>query len=154
MRKFCCMLVGLIMSAGVAAAEMSRAEKQAWETLDAQIALSVSGKYAEAAKYFHPELTLWGPLRPVPATRDERGMRMLELEDEHSNSTTLAHTLTPITVNVVGDTAVINALLELLVQPSEGAEPQRIRVLLHNTWVKGGDGWQLLATYNSRFGGD
>ena len=154
MRTIICTVTMLLLSVAANASEMNSEEQQAWDTLESQLDLSVYGKYEEAEEYFHPELVFWGPDSRVPFTVSESGRRMLELERDNSNGKTLTHTLTPITVKVVGNTAIINALLELLNQASEDAEPERVQVILHNTWVQDGGKWRLLATYNTRLGGE
>jgi hypothetical protein len=154
MNKTIYALIGLLFSTSVHAADMSGPEQKAWDTLEAQLNLSVYGKYKDAEKYFHPALTFWGPYSPVPFQSSESGRRMLELGRDNSDAQNLAHTLTPITVKVVGDTAIINALLVVLVKPSEKAEPERRQSILHNTWVNEDGDWQLLATYNTLLGGD
>ena len=126
----------------VQAAELTGAEAAVWNALETQIGLGRSG--GDASAYIHPEMIPWGPNTPVPAVRS--GLN--QIARQNSNVVNLSHSLTPITVKVVGNTAIINALLIVLEKEGD-AEPTRRRTILHNTWINEGGQWRLLATYNT-----
>jgi len=139
----------LILTVTLYAGELTDAEKEVLETLNTQLGHSFAGEYDEDAKYMHPKGVFWGAYSPVPVPASEEGQRLWKLEQENSLIEYLGFEIVPLTVSVVGNTAILNVYLNVLMKPKPDSEPVRRQMLLHNTWVKEKGGWLLLATYNT-----
>ena len=109
-------------------------QKAVWQALEAQIAHYSEGEYAQHDAYLHPSIVMWMPEYPV-------SWRFGDFVMEPGPD--LAHQLFPISVVVVGDTAIVNAYWRRA--RSDGEQTWR----LHNTWIREGKQWRLLAFYNT-----
>lgn len=109
-------------------------QQAAWQALEAQIAHYSAGEYAQHEAYLHPSLVTWTPDYPVP-------WRLGEFVMEPGPD--LEYQLFPISVVVVGDTAIVNAYWRRA--RTDGDQIWR----LHNTWLRENDQWRLLAFYNT-----
>ena len=126
---------------------MTSDEREAWATLSDQIEAGVAGNWDTVATYFHSEYVTWGATLPIP---HPRSMATDQIEFLLAGAVEyLAYDLLPLTVNVVGDTATINAIFRSAVRSAPGAQPSELHMRLHNTWIRTDDGWKLLSNYNT-----
>ena len=142
-------LSGILLACSIPlqAQEFSMQQQQAWTALEEQIALAQNGDWEEHSKYIHPDVSFWGPDTPVPIGQNAKGLDLWQIELDQSGKA-IGHNLTPISVLVRDDVAIINFYLEALREASDGSV---VRTALrgHNTWKKDDNRWRLLATYNT-----
>ena len=139
----------LILTVTLYAGDLTEEEKEVLETLNTQLGHVFAGQIDENTKYLHPRFVHWGTFSPVPAPDSEAGRRLWKLERDNSSAEHLGFEIVPLTVVVVGNTAILNVYLNILMKPKPDSEPVWRQVLLHNTWVKEKGRWLLLATYNT-----
>ena len=149
MKYFISTIAILILAAPLYAGELTTEEKEVLDILNTQLGYAFAGEVDENAKYMHPKLVLWGAYSPVPAPASEKGQRLWKLQRANSSVEYLGFEIVPLTVVVVGNTAILNVYLNILMKPKPDGEPVWRQNLLHNTWVKEKGGWLLLATYNT-----
>ena len=109
------LIVTLFFISPVFAQNWNADQKAVWQALEAQIAHYSGGEYAQHDAYLHPSIVMWMP----------------------------EYQLFPISVVVVGDTAIVNAYWRRA--RTDGEQTWR----LHNTWIREDDEWRLLAFYNT-----
>lgn len=127
-------ILAALASVPASAEDWNEDQRSVWEALEAQIGHFSAAEYDKNETYIHPSLVLWMPEYPIP-------WRFGEFVMEQGPD--LEYQLFPISVVVVGDTAIINAYWRR--QRSDGEQLWR----LHNTWVREDDKWRLLALYNT-----
>ena len=139
----------LILAATLYAGEFTKEEKEVLETLNTELSHVFADEIDEEAKYNHPRAIYWGTRSPVPAPASEKVEELWKLQRANSLVKYLGFKIVPLTVVVVGNTAIINAYITVLVKPTPDSEPVWRQSLLHNTWVKEEGRWLLLANYNT-----
>ena len=130
------------------AQDFSEEEQEAWSTLETQLNHAYAGEWDRNQEYLHPDLVLWGPESEVPYPMTESGQALWQTFIARSG-TVLGHELTPVTVVVDGDVAIINFYVRALVEATPGGTVEWVSWRGHNTWKKRGNRWLLLATYNT-----
>jgi hypothetical protein len=141
----------LILTVTLYAGEFTEEEKEVLEALKTQLGHWFAGEYAENAKYMHPRAVYWGTYSPIPLPDSENLRSLWKLRRDKSSEEYLGFEIVPQTVVVVGNTAILNVYLNILMKPKPDSEPVWRQNLLHNTWVKEKGGWLLLATYNTSY---
>ena len=139
----------LILAATLYAGEFTKEEKEVLETLNTQLSHVFADEFDEEVKYMHPRAIYWGTYSPVPNPASEKGQILWKLQRANSLVKYLGFEMVPVSVVVVGNTAILNVYLNILVKPTPDSEPVWRQTLLHNTWVKEEGRWLLLATYNT-----
>jgi len=122
-------------SAQTFAQEWNQDQREVWETLETQIGHYQAARFDENSKHIHDQAVFWGPDSPIPGYVSEF--------PGPDSAATRAHKLFPLSVDVHGDTAIINAYLRSL------GDQGWVSLRLHNTWIKRNGAWKLLATYNT-----
>ena len=132
-------------SVNAGAQELTKEQEEPWSALEKQIALFLKRDWEKHDEYIHPKAIIGGDDFPMPVTADR-----LKKYDEAlfaDSDEVMAHYLTPVTVTVVGDVAIINAYCQVLTKKDSKKLESTWR--LHNTWKKENGRWRLLATYNA-----
>ena len=137
----------LALAPHLTAQNFTAEEQEAWSALETQLTLAYTGEWDKEREYLHPDLVLWGPESPVPYPTDPSSP--LWRTDFSRSGTVLGHELTPVTVVVDGDVAIINFYVRYLLEESPGGAVEWVSWRGHNTWKKRGNRWLLLATYNT-----
>ena len=136
----------ICLGSGVFGQELTKEQKEPWETLKRQVGLYLQRDWEEHDKHIHPKIVDWGDQTPSPIHFDDEAKKYWE-EVESGLDKVVAFHLVPVSVVVVDDVAIINAYLHTLTKP-DGESVQSI-FRLHNTWKKEDGRWRLLATYNT-----
>jgi ketosteroid isomerase-like protein len=127
--------------------EMTEEQKEVWDTLEEQVALDMKKDVEAEKKFIHPKACLWGDQSPVPFSPSEKAnsyyKAWLAAQDD-----IVSHLMTPVSVVVVDEVAIVNFYLKILTKDDEG-EHEELVIRGHNTWKKEGDRWLLFATYNT-----
>ena len=138
----------LVLPPQLMAQNLSEDEQEAWSALETQLAHGYAREWDKNQEYMHPDLVLWGPESPVPYPITESGQALWQTAFGRSG-TVLGHELTPVSVVVDGDVAIINFYVRFLLEATPGGEVKWVSWRGHNTWKKRGNRWLLLATYNT-----
>ena len=132
-------------AAPLSAQELSKEQMGPWSALNTQVSLFLKRDWDEHEKYIHPQAIIAGDDLPAPVT-DKRLIKYTKIMFDNSEKV-LAHYLTPVTVTVAGDVAIINAYAQVLTE--KDGERTESTYRLHNTWKKDDGRWRLLSTYNA-----
>ncbi len=146
-RMLAAVVAVLTLAPHLMAQNFTEEEQEAWSALETQLALAYTGEWDREREYLHPDLVLWGPESPVPYPTNTEGPLWRTVFER--SGTVLGHELTPVSVVVDGDVAIINFYVRFLVEVTPGGEVEWFSWRGHNTWKKRGNRWLLLATYNT-----
>lgn len=128
--------------------ELTEEQKGPWNTLEEQVAFDMKKDIDGEKKFIHPKASFWGDQSPVPISPSPKVYsyykKWLEGQDD-----IVTHRLSPVSVVVVDDVAIINFYLHILTRDDEDNQEEMI-IRGHNTWKKENGHWLLLATYNTK----
>lgn len=140
------LLVGLCF-VSTFAQNWSAEEKEVWQVLEDQISTGVKGDLETMwEKYIHPDCSLWSSEIAVPI--DLQSAKKLDTARFQLGMKYHAFTLTPLTIKVYDDFAILNFYVFGYHSEPGSDEIKRHSVRLHNTWKKENGRWLLLATHN------
>ena len=125
--------------------ELTEEQQGPWSALQQQVALFIKQDWAEHDKYIHPKAIFGDEDWPAPVT----AVRMQKYTEAlfKDADEVVAHYMTPVSVTVAGDVAIINCYLQILRKKDGQSVESTLR--LHNTWKKENGRWQLLSTFNA-----
>ena len=137
-----CFSLGVL---GVNAQELTKQQNELWSALERQVDLWLKEDWANHEEYIHPKAIGWDDNLPAPvsATRVMDYVKALRMGADE----VVSHYLTPVTVTVVDDVAIINCYVRVLTKQDGALLESTYR--LHNTWKKEDGRWLLLATCNA-----
>jgi ketosteroid isomerase-like protein len=138
----------LALAPQVMAQNLTDEEQEVWSILETQLGHAYAGEWDASREYLHPDIVLWGPESEVPYPFTESGDALWQTFNTRSG-TVLGFELTPVTVVVDGDVAIINFYVRYLLEATPGGDVEWLSWRGHNTWKKSGNRWLLLATYNT-----
>lgn len=127
--------------------ELTEEQLEPWNTLEEQVALDMKKDLKGERKFLHPKACFWGDDSPVPVRASDKSFSYYEKWMDGQDEV-VAHLMTPVSVVVVDDVAIINFYLHILTRDDED-EQEELIIRGHNTWKKEKDRWLLLATYNT-----
>jgi ketosteroid isomerase-like protein len=146
-------LAMLVLPPQLMAQNLSEDEQEAWSTLETQLAHYYAREWDKNPEYMHPDAVFWGPGSPVPYPVTESGQALWQTAVSRSGAV-LGFELTPVSVVVDGDVAILNFYVRHLIEATPDGEVKWVSWRGHNTWKKRGNRWLLLATYNSPMSDD
>ena len=122
-------------------------QKEVWKALDDQISTGVKGDLETMwDEYIHPDCSLWWTAVTVPVDRETA--KKLDTAWFQLGGKYHAFTLTPLTIKVYDDFAILNFYVFGYHSEPGSDEIKQHSVRLHNTWKKENGRWLLLATHN------
>lgn len=146
MRTLLAGLTLILLSSQVAfAQDLTEEQMGPWKALEAQVALDMKTDFEGMREYLHPQGCYWGDnlATPVGLKTYDYYSRLRRGQDR-----VVAHALTPVSVVVVDDVAIINFYAQFVTKNKDGEETEKV-VRGHNTWKKKDGKWLLLSTYNT-----
>jgi hypothetical protein len=125
--------------------ELTKQQKEPWSALERQVDLWLKRDWTNHEQYIHPKAIEWDDTAPAPVSA-ARAMHYVKALFADADEV-VAHYLTPVTVTVVDDVAIINCYARVLTR--RDGELLESTYRLHNTWKKEDGRWLLLATCNA-----
>jgi len=138
-------LMFLLFSIPAIAQQWTTQQKEVWKTLEDQIKAFASGDMEANYKFIHPDFVFWNDWNSVPG--DYETAKKLDSAWFKLGAKTYAFTLTPLTILINGDFAVLNFYLRGFRQEPGATEVKFVGLRLHNLWKKEGGKWLLLANF-------
>jgi ketosteroid isomerase-like protein len=137
-----CFSLGVL---GVNGQELTKQQNEPWSALERQVDLWLKRDWANHEPYMHPRAVILFDTLPSPVSA-ARMMHYIEAFSDGADEV-VSHYLTPVTVTVVDDVAIINCYVRVLTR--KDGELLESTYRLHNTWKKEDGRWLLLATCNA-----
>ena len=138
----------LLLAPHLMAQNFTAEEQEAWSALETQLEHVYAAEWDEVGGFLHPDVVFWDPENPVPYPVTESSLALGQLAFGRTGNV-LGHELTPVSVVVDGDVAIINFYVRYLLEADPGGAVEWVSWRGHNTWKKRGNRWLLLATYNT-----
>ena len=147
MRRFTLAALGLLLAfASVAPAQELTAEQQeVWTAFEQEVALWVSGDMEANYEFVHPDFVWWNSGNSVPGDYDAAWI--LDNGSADYAGKWVAYDLTPLTILVYDDFAVLNAYMRGFREDRPGGDAKWTTLRLHNDWKKDDGRWRLVANY-------
>jgi len=130
----------------VFAQEWSAAQKEVWKNVEAYWALDAAGNLDGFLAYFHDNYIGWEIGDPMPGNK--AALKKF-VDHEYKTRKTVLYNITPVTINVFGNVAIVNYYYSRIAKDAEGKEKSS-----SGRWadilMKQGDKWLLIGDHAGR----
>jgi hypothetical protein len=136
----------LLASTPLFAQEWSAAQKEVWKNVEAYWALDAAGNLDGFMSYFHENYIGWELGEPMTANKTT--VRKF-IEHDYKTEKTVLYNITPVSINVFNNVAIVHYYYAEIVKDAEGKEKSRA-----GRWadvlMKQGDKWVLIGDHGGR----
>lgn len=136
----------LLAATPLTAQQWSAAQQEVWKNVEAYWALDASGNVDGFMSYFHDNYLGWEMNNPLPANKAT--VRKM-IEHDYKTEKVVLYNLTPASINVFGNVAIVNYYYAQIVKDADGKEKTR-----SGRWadvvMKQGDKWVLIGDHGGR----
>jgi ketosteroid isomerase-like protein len=136
----------LLAASPLQAQEWSAAQKEVWKNVESYWALDAAGNLDGFMSYFHESYIGWEINQPMPGNKAT--VRKF-IEHDYKTEKTVVYSITPVTINVLGNVAIVNYYYSRIIKDAEGKEAGR-----SGRWadilMKQGDKWVLIGDHGGR----
>lgn len=127
------------------AQELTAEQEEVWSAFSQEIAHYVAGEIEASYQHVHPDFVWWNNGNSVPG--DYGAAQTLDTASAEYGGKWLSYDLTPLTIQVHGDYAVLNAYMRGFREDGRGGTPTWTTMRFHNDWLKEDGRWLLIANY-------
>lgn len=127
------------------AQELTAEQEEVWSTFSQGIAHWVAEDIEALYEHVHPDFVWWNNGNSVPGDYDAAWT--LDTASAELEGKWLSYDLTPLTIQIHGDHAVINAYMRGFREDGRGGTPTWTTMRFHENWMKEDGRWRLIANY-------